>query len=157
MIKSIFAIILFLISMSHLKAQVPFYRYYIPPHKNHSLTNNLYKRGVLPKEAFPNKIIELDKKQFLIIQKTEKSSVRAFKILDENEKFYILCSEDVDMCNCGSGSFIYYKPKLKLQRIEKAFSFSMKRNLVSRLNQLDIPVPANYKDFKFCEILEQLN
>ncbi|KEQ30211.1 MULTISPECIES: hypothetical protein [Bacteroidota] len=154
--KSRGTFIFLLIFPMFLQAQIPgVYKYHIP-HKNKSLTNNLYRQGVLPKDAFPNKIIELDNKQFLVVQKSEKSVIRAFKILEEREEFYILCSEDVDICSCKSSSFIYYKPSYKLQRIEKAFSFSLKRNLIARLHQFNIPVPSNYEDLKFCELLKQL-
>lgn len=104
----------------------------------------------------PFSIIKSDEKAFLAFKKNDKSNIRVFKILKEKKDYFILCNEDEKVCNCKSGTFLYYKPKKKLQRIEKAFSFSLKKNLIDRLNKFDIPLPEDSNSLEFCEILENL-
>lgn len=97
-----------------------------------------------------------DEKTFFAYKKYDKSNIRVFKILKENEDYFVLCNEDKETCNCKSGTFLYYKPEKKLQRIEKAFSFSLKNNLIDRLNKFNIPTPKDYEELGFCEIIDSL-
>ncbi|MCT4317806.1 hypothetical protein CMT34_17445 [Elizabethkingia anophelis] len=146
-----------LLTFTYSFAQIPgVYSHYIPHSGSKSLTTRLYKEGVIPKEAYPNKIMEFKGQKYFIYQKTRKSDIRAFKILKEADMFYLLCNDDNDVCQCKAGTFFYFKTDLKLQRIEKPFSFSLKKNLISRLKKYKIPLPNDSENMTFCELLQRL-
>lgn len=117
-------------------------------------------------ELLANENIELDTLKYgkikynhqfyLATKKSQNSDVRLFKIFKESMDYFVLCDENDDLCDCKSGTFLYYKPKLKLQRVEKPFSFSLKRNLISRLGEFNIALPSGYESMNFCGLLEKL-
>lgn len=102
------------------------------------------------------KKIENKGENYLAIKNMKTSNIRAFKILKEYNNFFFLCSEVVDICKCKSSTFIYYIPDSKLQRIEKPFSFSLKRNLISRLKGFKIFYPKEYESLTFCQLINSL-
>lgn len=104
----------------------------------------------------PYSIIDANQKNFFAYKKHTNSDIRVFKILKEKEDYFVLCNEDEDICECKAGTFIYLKPQEKLQRIEKAFSFSLKNNLIDRLKKFDISHIQKDDERTFCEILEAL-
>lgn len=61
-----------------------------------------------------------------------------------------------DICDCQGGTFLFYKPQQKLQRIEKAFSFSLKRNLIDRLDKFEILLTSDSEEKSFCDIIKSL-
>lgn len=117
----------------------------------------LKKEGVeLSLDSAFYKKIEHTGENYLVLKNSKNSNIRAFKILKEYNNFFLLCNEVVDMCKCKSSTFIYYIPDLKLQRIEKPFSFSLKRNLISRLREMKIDYPKGYDSLTFCQIMNSL-
>lgn len=117
----------------------------------------LKKEGIkLSIDSGSYKKIENTGENYLVIKNSKNSNIRAFKILKEYNNFFLLCSEVVDMCKCKASTFIYYIPDSKLQRIEKPFSFSLKRNLVSRLKEMKIDYPKGYDVLTFCQIMNSL-
>jgi hypothetical protein len=151
---------LFLIFMfGNSQAQVSFpYNYkFFYGKGSKSIEYMLKKEGVkLSIDSASYKKIENTGENFLVIKNSKNSNIRAFKILKEHNNFFLLCSEIVDMCKCKSSTFIYYIPDSKLQRIEKPFSFSLKRNLISRLKEMKIDYPKEYDSLTFCEIMNSL-
>lgn len=110
-------------------------------------------------EAFgPQNYLTFDEgeKDYFIYRKNKKSDIRYFKILKENTDYFILCDEDNDICDCKAGTFLFFKNGQQLQRIEKAFSFSLKKNLVERLSARSLPVPQHWEQLGFCQILREL-
>jgi len=85
-----------------------------------------------------------------------KKKYRIFRILKERDRYYLLCSEDEKICDCKQNSFIYFKNKNILQRVEKPFSFSLKNNLMDRLQTQNIQIPSNTDTMSYCEVLESL-
>lgn len=95
-------------------------------------------------------------KGYLITKASGKKNSRIFKILKEKNDFFILCSEDDVLCDCKSDTFIYNKSQNKLQRIEKPFSFSLKNNLLDRLQEFNIEYSQENEKLSFCQILEDI-
>jgi hypothetical protein len=125
--KLLFIILIIFITSSSLHSQIPFYPRYISA-RGKSLTVKLADNGVLPKVVYPNKRINYLDKNYFLIQDSDKSEIITFVILKENNDLLVLCNQEVnDICDCQEGTFLFYQPQQKLQRIEKAFSFSLKK------------------------------
>lgn len=140
-----------------LYSQIPgVYKYHIP-NKNKTLTSKLSKIGILPKEVYPNSILEYQGKQYFLFQKSRNSEIRSYRILNESIGYLVLCNDDFDeICSCKGGTFLFYKPKQILQRVEKSFSFSLKKNLIDRIKEFQSPIPPNIEEKTYCEILQLL-
>lgn len=107
-------------------------------------------------DTVPYAIIHFKEKNFLALKKKQNGEIKMFKILKEHSDFFILCNQDDSLCRCRSGTYLYYRPNFKLQRIEKPFSFSLKKNLIDRLKYFNIELPLNYNIMTFCELLETI-
>ncbi len=94
--------------------------------------------------------------EYLAVKRRPDSDIRLFKILKENNAYFILCSDGDDMCACKANTFFFFKGTSKLQRIEKPFSFSLKNNLLKRLEEYDQPIPPAIDSLSFCETLNAL-
>lgn len=100
--------------------------------------------------------IRYGEKEYLAVKRRPESDIRLFKILRENNAYFILCSNEEDICECRANTFFFFKAPSKLQRIEKPFSFSLKNNLVKRLEEYDQPIPSTIDSLSFCETLNNL-
>ena len=123
--------------------------------KRISIPELLEKENVIV-ENNSYKEIKYGENQYLITRRKDKGNLRMFKVLKESENLYVLCSENRDICDCKANTFLYFKSESKLQRIEKAFSFSLKQNLLDRLTENKIIYKPNKEDLSFCEILKNL-
>ncbi|QTY27885.1 hypothetical protein [Flavobacterium sp. CS20] len=133
------------------------YNLLIPHDKAETIKDMLEKEGVdLSIDTLPYLILDYKNDKFFLTKKTEKSNIRAFKILKTTADFYVVCSDNVDLCDCKANTFIYKKSNDKLQRIQRPFSFSLKRNIIKRLDDMELDKPEGYEDLSFCEILEGL-
>lgn len=154
--KVLFIILTIFITSSSLHCQIPYYPRYISA-RSKSLTVKLADNGVLPQVVYPNKRINYLDKNYFSIQNSDNSEIITFVILKENNDLLVLCNKEVnDICDCQEGTFLFYKPQQKLQRIEKAFSFSLKRNLIDRLDKFEILLPPESEEKSFCEIIKSL-
>lgn len=133
------------------------YNLSIPHDKVETIKDMLEKEGVeLSTDTSPYLVVDFENDKFFLNKKNEKSSIRAFKILKSTVDLYIVCSDNVDLCDCKANTFIYKKSNDKLQRIQRPFSFSLKRNIIKRLDDMELDKPEGYEDASFCEILERL-
>lgn len=113
--------------------------------------------GKITKVVYPNKRINYLDENYFLIQDSDKSEIITFVILKENNDLLVLCNQEVnDICDCQEGTFLFYQPQQKLQRIEKAFSFSFKKNLLNRLKKFEILLPPESEEKSFCEIIKSL-
>ncbi len=129
---------------------------FIPYDTPETILDYLSKNGV--ELEFENKHyhqIEVNNNNYLVI-KNERSKLRAFKILKETNQLFVLCLQKKDICKCNANTFLLVKSTNQLQKIERPFSFSMRRDLLKRLDKLQIEKPANIKGLAFCEILKEL-
>ncbi len=134
-----------------------FYNIMIPHDKVETIASMLKKEGVeLNIESQGYAIVNQDKSSFLLFKKKEKSDIRAFKILRKTNNFYLLCSDDVELCNCKGNTFLYFSQTHKLQRIQRPFSVSMKKDLLRRMEQFSIKFPQEHKQLDFCELLNKI-
>jgi hypothetical protein len=151
---------IFVFSGVYVKAQFDpvFYNIMIPHDKVETIKDMLKKEGVeLSFENLPYVIVDFENERFFINKRGENSRIRGFKILRETSNIYLLCSDNVELCDCKANTFIYNKKNNQLQRIERPFSFSLKRNLIKRLEDMDLNKPIDYKNMTFCEMLKELN
>jgi hypothetical protein len=134
-----------------------FYNIMIPHDKVETIALMLKKEGVeLNIESQGYAIVNHDKKSFFLFKKKEKSDIRAFKILRKTENFYLLCLDDVELCNCKGNTFLYIKQNNKLQRIQRPFSMSMKKDLLKRMEQFSLKFPPEHNQLDFCELLSKI-
>lgn len=117
------------------------------------------------KDILANEDIRIDDLPYIVFNYQEKSffalkkkndELRLFKVLSIHDDFFILCNRDDSFCDCKSETFLYFKPESKLQRIQRPFSFSLKRNLVKRLDDFGIAVPSHNEEMNFCDMLKSL-
>jgi len=133
------------------------YNLLIPHDKVEAIKDMLEKEGVeISIDSLPYLIVDYNEDKFFLFKKKEKSSIRAFKILKSTGDLYLVCSDNVDLCDCKASTFIYKKSSKQLQRIQRPFSFSLKRNLIKRLDDMELEKPNGYEDLSFCEILKRL-
>src|SRR5690554_3339112 len=130
--------------------------YFLDDSGNKKTVSSILKEARINIDSIPYAQIEFNKNIYLATKKSQKGNIRLFKVLKETDSLFILCSEEDAICECKANTFIYYKPKLKLQRIQRPFSFSLKRNLLKRLNDMGIDKPDDYGNLSFCEIIEEL-
>lgn len=155
----VFFIALFACFTFSVSAQIDpvWYNLLIPHDKVETIKDMLEKEGVeLSIDTLPYLIVDYEDDKFFLTKKAEKSSVRAFKVLKSTADLYIVCSDNVDLCDCKANTFIYKKSNNQLQRIQRPFSFSLKRNIIKRLDDMELEKPDDYEDASFCEILERL-
>lgn len=100
--------------------------------------------------------IKYGENHYLITRRKDKGNLKMLKVLKESDNLYVLCSENRDICDCRANTFLYFKSESKLQRIQKAFSFSLKQNLLDRLTENKIIYKPSTEDLSFCEILKNL-
>lgn len=130
--------------------------YFIDDSGNKKNVSSILKEAGINIDSIPYTQIKFNKNIYLATKKNEKGNIRLFKVLKETDNLFILCSEEAPKCECKANTFIYYKPKLKLQRIQRPFSFSLKRDLLKRLDDMGIDKSGNYDNLSFCEIIEEL-
>lgn len=122
--------------------------------KRFSIQELLKKENIdLKENSYKNFVY--DNEEFMVIRKNSKSDMRIFKVLKENENYFILCTEKKNLCDCKAETFTYYKPKNELRRIQKPFSLSLKNNLLDRLQEFQTDT-SNIKQLSFCNILETI-
>lgn len=133
------------------------YNLLIPHDKVEIIKDMLEKEGVeISIDTLPYLIVDYKEDSFFLTKKNEKSTIRAFKVLKSTEDLFIFCSDNIGLCDCKANTFIYKKSSKQLQRVQRPFSFSLKRNIIKRLNDMKVEKPDGYKDLSFCEILEEL-
>lgn len=130
--------------------------YFLDDTGNKKTVSSILKEARINIDSMPYAQIEFNNNIYLATKKKVKDNIRLFKVLKETDDFFILCSEEDSICECKANTFIYYKPKLKLQRIQRPFSFSLKRNLIKRLNDLELSYPEDYEEMSFCQLLENI-
>ncbi|KQR94455.1 hypothetical protein ASG01_00780 [Chryseobacterium sp. Leaf180] len=123
-------------------------------HKKVSIPELLKRENTDLKENSYKKF-KYDGEDYLVTRKDIKSDPRIFKILKENETFFILCAEKRSLCDCKAETFTYFKPTNQLQRIQKPFSLSLKNNLLDRLKELSADTSTT-ENSSFCQILETI-
>src|SRR5699024_2482927 len=101
--------------------------------------------------------LKLEDTLYLAVKEKKNRSPRMFRILKENDSYFLLCSRNAPICDCKWDTFLYFKVYNQLQRIERPFSFSLKNSLLSRLEDYKIPFPEkNIEDKDFCDLLKEL-
>lgn len=121
--------------------------------KKHSINEFLKNKNLDIDEGNSEKFKHGD--NFYLVTNFNKKN-RIFRVLKERDNYYILCSDDEKICDCKQNSFIYFKHKNILQRVEKPFSFSLKNNLLDRMQKQNIQIPKNTETMSYCEVLESL-
>jgi hypothetical protein len=98
----------------------------------------------------------LAKLNYLFV-KNSKGKVKVYFLLLEGDGFYLSCLKPTNqICGCGSELIIYAPNSNTLKRVERPFSFSLKRNLINRLANLGI-LELEARDFKdLCNLLYYL-
>ena len=74
----------------------------------------------------------------LVFVRKPSGRIRVFQSLIDKGNYLILCSKGVEEpCACGNDAslYIYFPGQNLLKLVEKAFSLSIKRNLISDLNK----------------------
>lgn len=153
------SLVLFAFITFSVSAQIDpvWYNLLIPHDKVESIKDMLEKEGVeMSIDTLPYLIVDYKEDSFFLTKKNEKSNIRAFKVLKSNKDLFILCSDDKELFDCKANTFIYKKSNKELQRIQRPFSFSLKRNIIKRLNDMEIDKPDDYDDLSFCEIIKEL-
>lgn len=107
-------------------------------------------------DSMPFATIFFKNQEYLAVKRKNSGDPRLFKILKKGSDYLLLCDDEKEICDCKSGTFIYYIPESRLQRIQKPFSFSMKRNLTDRLNEWDIPLPSGWEKMGYGDALNAL-
>lgn len=130
--------------------------YFIDDSGNKKSIKQILKEENINMDTLPYAQFNFKNNLYLATKKSKNSEVRFFKIIKENTDFFILCNQESEICDCKSGTFLYLKSTQKLQRIQKPFSFSLKRNLISRLVDYNIHIPVDYENKDFCELLKEL-
>ncbi len=130
--------------------------YFIDDSGNKKTIEQVLKDEDINIDSLPYAQIDFNDNLYLVTKKSKNNTLRFFKIIKETPDYFILCNQESEMCDCKSGTFFYLKSQHKLQRIQRAFSFSLKRDLISRLKDNNIPVPINHDNKNFCEILKEL-
>ena len=130
--------------------------YFIDDSGDKKSIEQILKEADINIETLPYAQIDFNNNLYLATKKSKNSDFRFFKIMKETSQIFILCDVESEMCDCKSGTFLYFKSQEKLQRVQKAFSFSLKRNLISRLEAYDIQVSENQENKDFCKILREL-
>lgn len=133
------------------------YNLMIPHDKIETIKDLLEKEGLeLSVDNTPYLIVDFKDNKFFISRKSQKSRIRVFKILKETNDLYLVCIDNVELCDCKGNTFIYKKTNNQLLRIQRPFSFSLKRNLIKRLEDMELDKPDGYDNSTFCEILKAL-
>lgn len=106
------------------------------------------------KEAKNNEFAFIGSGEYMLFKRN--GGLKFFRVLKNSEDYVLLCKENRSLCDCKTSMSIYFTDSKVLKNVERPFSFSLKKNLIYKLNRQGIELKDAHSDDDLCKTLEKL-